>query len=218
MVLEIFRRVATTNRVFAEIGAGNGSENNTAYFLSIGWTGFWIDGRPQLEQRVQARPDLSNAVSALSSFVTRENVCELFKRLGVPIEFDLLSLDVDQNTFYIWEALGLYRPRVVVLEYNGAIPPDVDWKVHYSATRTWDGSHNFGASLKAYELLGRKLGYSLVGCDLTGTNAFFVRQELATPEKFKAPFTAENHYEPPRYHLRYRRGHRAEILDRVGKS
>ena len=70
----------------------------------------------------------------------------------------------------------------------------------------WDGTQAFGASLKAYEMLGRRYGYSLVGCDLTGINAFFVRDDLIG-NHFAAPFTAENHYEPPRYGMSCRWAH-----------
>ena len=137
----------------------------------------------------------------------------MFAGLGVPEEFDLLSLDIDQNTYYAWEGLTKYRPRAVVVEYNALLPPDIDWKVHYESNRVWNGTSNFGASLKAFELLGRQLGYELVGCDFIGVNAFFVRSDLVG-DSFAAPFTSENHYEPPRYALSHRRGHRTAILDR----
>jgi hypothetical protein len=43
-------------------------------------------------------------------------------------------------------------------------------------------------------------GYCLVGCNITGTNAFLVRKDLVA-DHFLEPFTAENHYEPARYYL-----------------
>ena len=132
----------------------------------------------------------------------------------MPKEFDLLSLDIDQNTYYAWEGLRSFRPRVVVVEYNAAIPPDVDWKVRYSSNRTWNGTQNFGASLKAFEILGRQFGYSLVGCDFFGVNAFFVRDD-SLAGKFAEPFTSENQYEPPRYSMVHRRCHPPSILDRT---
>jgi hypothetical protein len=147
------------------------------------------------------------------SFVEKENITALFTQIGVPKDFDLLSLDIDQNTFYIWEALHEFVPRVVVIEYNATIPPDIDWKVQYVANRIWDGTQNFSASLKALEKLGSHLGYSLVGCDFNGVNAFFVRDDLIA-DRFADPFTAENHYEPPRYQYIHRRGHARTILDR----
>ena len=56
------------------------------------------------------------------------------------------------------------------------------------------------------------MGYSLVGCDVLGINAFFVRHDLADG-KFLKPFTSENHYEPPRYPMIHKRTHNSTILD-----
>jgi hypothetical protein len=70
----------------------------------------------------------------------------------------------------------------------------------WDSTRVWDRSHYFGASLLTMERIGSNKGYSLVGCDLTGTNAFFVRSDLVGG-KFSGPFTAIEFYEPPRYFL-----------------
>ncbi len=214
IIHEIFRRINTFNRIFVEVGVGNGTENNTAFLLSQGWKGFWIDGSDDFLRTISARRDLQDGcLTSYVSFVEKENVAGIFAHLAVPKDFDLLSIDIDQNTYYIWEALREFAPRVVVVEYNAAIPPDIDWKVQYVANRAWDGTQNFGASLKALEKLGSQLGYSLVGCEFHGVNAFFVRNDLLG-DKFADPFTAENHYEPPRYGYASRRGHARTILDR----
>lgn len=214
IIHEIFRRVETSDRVFAEVGVGDGTENNTAFLLSQGWNGFWIDGSDAFLRTIKACDDLqSGCLKSSVSHVKRDNVAELFERLGVPKDLDLLSLDIDHNTFYIWEALHDFTPRVVVVEYNAAILPDVDWRAKYAEDRTWDGTQNFGASLKAFEKLGTQLGYSLVGCDFNGVNAFFVRADVVK-DKFAEPFTAENHYEPPRYAYIHQRTHPRTILDR----
>ena len=145
--------------------------------------------------------------------MTAENVAALLDELEVPAECDLLSIDVDRNTYYVWRALRRRRPRVVVVEYNATFPPSDEWVVAYDAAKGWNSSSYFGASLKSYELLGRELGYMLVGCGLAGTNAFFVRSDLVT-DLFEPPFTAEHHYEPPRYWLaRLRFGHRRCFAD-----
>ena len=215
IIHEVFRRIGTATKIFAEVGVGDGRENNTAFLLSQGWTGFWIDGGSAFLQALENREDLpKDCLKYLVSLASKENIAALFEQLGVPREFDLLSLDVDQNTYHVWEGLRSFRPSVVVVEYNAAIPPDVDWKVRYSANRTWNGTQNFGASLKAFEILGRQFGYSLVGCEFTGVNAFFVRDELLAG-KFAEPFTSENHYEPPRYSMLSRRCHAPAILDRT---
>ena len=160
MIHEIFRRISTQSRIFVEIGVGDGRECNTAFLLSQGWTGYWIDGNDTFLETLKDRADLAGGCLKHSvAHVSRENIATLLGQLEVPEEFDLLSLDIDQNTYYVWDGLKQFRPRVVVVEYNAAIPPDIDWKVHYDPNRTWDGSQNFGASLRAFETLGAQLGY-----------------------------------------------------------
>lgn len=215
VIREIFRRVGTSNRVCVEIGVGEGTENNTAFLISQGWRGFWFDGNDQFLKTIERREDVKKLVRGCQALVTKENVADLLDRSGVPVEFDLLSIDVDQNTYHIWDGLGRFRPRVVVVEYNASLPPDLEWVVHYSPKRVWDGSVNFGASLKALEMLGQRKGYVLVSCDFTGVNAFFVRSDLVREGRFCAPYTAENHYEPPRYRAAIRRGHPPAILDPI---
>jgi hypothetical protein len=215
IIREIFRRVGETDRTFVELGAGDGVENNTTFLLTQGWKGFWLDGNARFVEALEKAGDIRDGrIKWLVSMVTRENAAALFQQLGGPREFDLLSLDVDQNTYHLWDGLREYRPRVVVVEYNSSIPSDLDWKVHYVPDREWDSTHNFGASLKVFENLGRQIGYSLVGCEFTGLNAFFVRDDLVG-DRFVAPFTSENHYEPPRLVYTFRRGHKLGILDRI---
>lgn len=213
---EIFRRIGVTQRFFVELGVGTGLENNTAYLLTQGWHGRWLDGDAdalaEARRHFQA-PVADGRLIIRESLVTAENVAAQLDELEVPAECDLLSIDVDRNTYYIWRALRGRKPRVVVVEYNATFPPSDEWVVAYDPSKGWNSSSYFGASLKSYELLGRELGYTLVGCGLAGTNAFFLRSDLVT-DRFEPPFTAEHHYEPPRYWLaRLRFGHRRCFTD-----
>ncbi len=215
ILTEILRRVGVKDKFFVEIGVGDGLENNTAFLLSQGWQGRWIEGNAEQVESIRRnfKTQLKSGQLGLANgFVKAENIDGLFQGLKIPPEFDVLSLDVDRNTYWIWAALKNFRPRVAVIEYNASFPPSVDWKVEYAADRVWNETSYMGASLKALELLGRELGYSLVGCDLGGVNAFFVRNDLAG-DKFAEPFTAENHYEPPRYFLIRREAHPAGVGD-----
>lgn len=217
IIREIFRRIGTTNRVFVEIGVGDGTECNTAFLLTNGWTGFWIDGQGSFLPTLERLRLPSGTMEHKVAYVTRENVSKVFQELDVPEQPDILSIDVDANTYHVWAGLAAYRPRVVIVEYNSVVPADVHWTKRYAPEATWDGSQNFGASLKAFEDLGRTLGYALVGCDFFGINAFFVRNDLVAGS-FAEPYTADNHYEPPRYAFVHRRGHHNAILDPVGED
>jgi hypothetical protein len=210
MIEEIFRRIGVTSRVFAECAVGDGLENNSTYLLMKGWSGFWFEFKDAAYQAIQRRfwrPIDEGRLRVAKEFMTMESAADAFRRAGVPVEFDLLSLDIDRNTSFLWRGLAEFRPRVAVVEYNASIPASEEWEIEYDARAVWNGSLYFGASLKALERLGRELGYALVGCEITGTNAFFVRQDLVG-DAFSAPYTAENHYEPPRYFLTRTVGHR----------
>ena len=120
-----------------------------------------------------------------------------------------MSIDIDGNDYYVWRAINVIKPRVVVIEYNAKFPPNHAWRQAYNAEHGWDGSDWHGASLKALEQLGRELGYQLVGTNIRGVNAFFVKQELAD-DHFIEPATSEVLYNPARFKsIRYTNGHQA---------
>lgn len=209
ILAEIFARIGVTSRVFVEFGAGDGTENNCAYLLLKGWSGFWFDAEESNLQSIRqhfAKPIQDHRLTAAREFFNAETALEILQRHRVPVEFDLLSLDVDRNTSWIWRALKPLRPRVAVVEYNASIPPQDDWEIPYAAEKTWDGTIMYGAGLLALERIGRELGYALVGCDISGSNAFFVRSDLVG-DRFCSPFTARHHYEPIRLFLARRWGH-----------
>lgn len=213
---EIFRRINTRDRTFVEIGVGTGQTNNTTFLLTQGWRGHWIEGSGRSVEAIRRRfraPLTDGRLSLVHAEVTAENIAELLQRAAVPAEPDLLSLDIDRNTWWVLSAaLKAIRPRVVAVEYNATYPADVDWVVEYDAARWWNRTSYFGASLKAFERLGREHGLRLVGCDLTGVNAFFVREELAG-NHFEDPPTAEALYEPARYYLARTHGHPPAFSD-----
>ena len=215
ILLEIFRRIGVSARSFVELGTGSGLQCNTTFWLSQGWHGWWVEGNPKAPRRIGrqfAQPLAEKRLRLISSWITAENVAGLLQSNEVPAEVDLLSLDLDRNTYWIWSALEPIRPRVLVVEYNASYPASVDWKVPYDPAKGWNRTFHFGASLKALELLGRRLGYALVGCESTGINCFFVRNDLRA-DHFAGPFTAEHHYEPARYFLTRLHGHPKGFAD-----
>lgn len=209
IIEEIFRRIGVTNRYFVEFGVGDGLENCTLYCLLKNWNGSWIEASALCLETIQSKMAFLLRGARLRtklSFINAENIEALFAELSVPDEFDLLSIDIDGNDYWVWRAIGQYRPRVVVIEYNASFQRTAACVVPYDPVAIWDRTNYYGASLKALELLGYKKGYRLVGCNYTGVSAFFVREDCVG-DRFAAPFTAENHYEPPRYFVRMFNGH-----------
>ncbi len=209
VVAEIFRRIGERDRRFVEIGVGDGRENTTRLLLMLGWSGIWVEGDEAncaAIRRDFAGPLARGQLRLVEAMVTEENIAGLLREAGAPEVFDYLSIDVDMNTYYVWRGLRSLRPRAAAIEYNASIPPSQEFVVPYDPAGIWDGSNYYGASLKSLELLGREMGYALVGCDFFGVNGFFVA-EGEDLSQFVEPFTAEKHYRPANYLAPFRWGH-----------
>lgn len=208
IIAEIFRRIGLPDQpFFLEIGADNGQVNNTRFLLAQGWRGVWIDGnRRAMDQagKVFSQFVTSGALKLVSAAVTAENINALCDQADTPPSFDFLSLDIDLNTSHVWRAF-CRRSRVACIEYNASLPLSLDVEVPYDPEARWDGTNWYGASLKALEHIATEKRLALVGCDLSGDNAFFVSEDEVAG-KFRKPFNAETHYEPPKYSLTLRLG------------
>jgi len=201
---EVLRRLelGPSSGAFVEIGASNGLENNTHFLLKQQYRGVWIEASDQHIQKMRRlfSTDIAeHRLTVCQSFVTAENIAATVAGAleGQPVT--LLSIDVDGNDYWIWKALT-NRPPVVVIEFNGKFPPPLSVVQEYRPDHVWRGTDYFGASLAALTTLGSEKGYELVGCNITGSNAFFVRQDLVA-DRFPYDRTAESLYQPCRYDL-----------------
>lgn len=181
----IFNKIGTTNKYFVEFGVKEGTECNTRLLREKEWDGLWMDN------------DGYGNLLTKKEFITAENINELFKKYNVPENFDLLSIDIDFNDYWVWKAIEGYFPRVVIIEYNASILPTQSLTVKYEPTRMFDETNYFGASLLAYAKLADKKGYTLVGCDNNGVNAFFVKKEVVKDNFILK--SVEELYRPPQY-------------------
>ena len=212
IVQEIFRRIGETNKTFVEFGIGDGLECNTLSLLFNDWRGLWIDASTKSVSNIKKYfSDIINAgnLRIVESFITTDNINEIVSANVQHNEIDLLSVDIDGNDYHILNAITCISPRVIIIEYNAKFSPPTLFCMDYDEYHTWDADDCFGVSLKFLEINLDRKGYHLVGCSLTGVNAFFVRKDLVA-DKFLQPFSAEYHYEPARYHLSgYSSGHPA---------
>jgi len=194
IIRAIFAKIGTSNRFCVEFGVEKGLECNTRYLRDRrGWNCVWMDAGDGVPEPIR------------TEFVTAENINSLFKKYDVPPDFDLLSIDIDGNDYWVWKALEGYTPRVVVIEYNSSLPPTESKVIPYQPGFVWDGTNYFGASLLALSKLGESKGYTLVCCEGIGVNAFFVKTELV-PNRF-AVRRIEEVYRRPRFGMKTKSGY-----------
>jgi hypothetical protein len=113
-------------------------------------------------------------------------VDDVIRGSGFTGEVDILSIDVDGNDYWLWEAIQSISPRVVVIETNPSLGDTLSVTVPYDPAFDRFDKHPSGfycgASLVALAGLGTRKGYRLIGCDSSGSNAFFMRDDLETQD------------------------------------
>jgi hypothetical protein len=209
ILLYIFSVIGTTNKKCVEICGGGGIDNTTNLIINQGWNGMFFDGNERKIRKGQqfyARCADTKMwpPKLVHTWVSAENINELLEENGYIGEVDLLSLDMDGIDYWVWKAIESINPRVVVLEYNNALGPDLSVTVPYKADFVWQGNkismqryrvkkvmnsflgkktkdwfdNYYGASLTAFAKLGKQKGYRLIGCEHYGINAFFIREDI----------------------------------------
>ena len=178
LLLEVFRQVGVTNRRFVEIGCGVNGGNSGFLAQECGWSGLMIDARQGAVDKVAIRYASEDVVMGCHT-MSRENINTVLEEAGFTGELDLFSIDVDGNDFWLWDALRVCRPRVVIIEYNyllgptsaTTIPYDPAFFIKAAPTRAYRG-----ASLEALVRLGCRKGYRLITSERI--NAVFLRDDV----------------------------------------
>jgi hypothetical protein len=181
ILLYLFSLIPPINRICVEICAGDGRECNTAnLIINHGWWGHLFDGN---EQNVAAgkaffsqnKDTFIYPPRFTRAWITAEHVNDQIAESGASGPIDLLSLDIDGMDYWIWKAITVIQPQVVVCETHNPVPPDRALTVPYTPGFIFELEDYRGASLAAMCKLGREKGYRLVGTHRFGFNAFFIR-------------------------------------------
>jgi hypothetical protein len=178
LTLALLHEAGPTSRRFIEIGSGLSGGNGGFLAREWGWSGLMVDGNRDHMQQVGRRFPMTKAVAA---WITKENINELITEHGYAGDIDLFSLDLDGNDYWIWEAVTVSSPRVLIMEYNSMFGPDRAVTIPYDPKFDRHRHHSmyYGASLRALTRLNQRKGYRLVAVEPAGVNAFYLRSDVA---------------------------------------
>lgn len=185
IIEHLLRHVPIQNAVFVEFGVEDYVESNTRFLLrNRNWSGLVFDGSRENVDRIRRDPIYwQHNLKAECAFVTRENINDLISAHGISGDIGLLSIDIDGNDYWVWEAISIISARITIVEYNslyGATSTvSVPYDSHFRRSRAHYSNLYWGCSLAALEHLSTQHGYVLIGCNSSGNNAFFVRADLA---------------------------------------
>lgn len=180
----LIKKLPVSNESFIEFGVETYQESNTRFLLMHNnWRGLVIDGSKVNINYIKKDPIYwKHNFTAISSFITAENINELFSKNGFEGPIGLLSIDIDGNDYWVWQAINAVTPEIVVVEYNSIFGNErsitVPYKPDFVRTSMHYSNLYFGASLPALHDLGLEKGYMFLGCNKAGNNAYFVKKEF----------------------------------------
>lgn len=168
---------------FVEFGVENYTECNTRFLLiNDNWRGLIMDGSESNMQSVRNeilywKYDLT----AVATFITAENINGLLLDNGFKGEIGLLHIDIDGNDYWVWKAINVVQPVIVIVEYNSVFGDQNPWTTPYNPSFIRTKAHfsnlYFGSSITSLCDLAEEKGYSFIGCNSNGNNAYFVRKD-----------------------------------------
>lgn len=171
------------NKTFIEFGVEDYTEANTRFLLmNNNWSGLVMDGSEINMQRLNSWEYLwKYDLTAISAFITKENINQLILNAGFKGDIGILSIDLDGNDWWILNAITCVNPRILICEYNNIFGAEKKVTVPYDAEFIRTQKHYsglyWGGSIAVFCDYAEKNGYYYMGSNLAGNNAFFVRKD-----------------------------------------
>jgi len=182
VIEEIFNRIGTTNKMCVEFGAWDAIHLSNVWNLwnHKDWKALLIEGDKAKYELLASNTKEFNNVHPYLAYVAPDgenSLDSILEKVNFPIDLDMLSIDIDGDDYYILETLNNFKPRLILIEYNPTMPPDVDI--------VQKKGEYFGCSALPLLRLGHKKGYKLA--HVTDTNLFLVKEELFSKLNFAEP-------------------------------
>lgn len=157
--------------------------------MNHGWNGVLIEGNVVKYQELAKNFEKHTNVYTINTivgFTSDNDIDSVLSQTPIPSDFGLISIDIDGCDYYIWDSIKIYKPKVVIIEYNTTVPNDIVF------VQSKDMSVSQGCSLLALIELGKQKGYELIA--VTSCNGIFVLSEEYN--KFNIPDNKINNMKP----------------------
>ena len=204
IIESIFRDIGIKNKLFCEIGIGDTIENNTHNLILSDWKGLWIDINAKHIKKLQKKiKKKQNKLDIFIKRITPDNINKVIISSNIMnrnMEIDFFSIDIDSYDLQCLENLDVISPRLICVEYNAKIRQKIKLDINKIKNFTWEYDDYFGSSLLSINSIMEKKQYKLIATNITGSNAFFVKNELIHLTKTKKQ-NIKDLYSPPNFEL-----------------
>ena len=171
----LVQNIDIQNKTFIEFGVEDFSESNTRFLMmNNNWSGFVMDGDINNIKRLMSQHYYwKYNLSSKAIFINEKNINELIENQGFNKNIGLLHIDLDGNDYYIWDAITVVDPIIVIVEYNSIFGKDRAISTIYDDSFIRNNAHYsnllFGSSIQSLHQLAKAKakakGYSFIGCN-----------------------------------------------------
>ncbi len=186
---QILKELGIKNGTFCEFGASDGIDSSNTFYLlkNCNFSGMAIEldesRYTECLKNYKSFPDVQVFHGAVLYNDIDKNLNAWLKKGGLPRDFDVLSIDIDSDDYFVWESLNEFNPKIVIIETNSYRDPVYDElpgqpsnEYNRDLLREWyPGRVACGCSFISAVKLGLKKGY--IPISYTG-NVIFVRGDL----------------------------------------
>jgi hypothetical protein len=189
----LINKIDIPNKTFIEFGVENYFESNTRFLLiNNNWRGMVMDGSLEnIEEIKKKYYHWQYDLLAVHAFIDSDNVNLLISKANFEAEVGILNIDIDGNDYWIWKAINVINPIIVIVEFNSVFGIDKHWTIPYDPKFFRVEAHHsflyYGSSLLSLCDLAEEKGYHFVGCNSAGNNSYFVRKDKIGDVKILRP-------------------------------
>ena len=132
IIEKILEVIGENDRWCVEFGSWDGKRCSNTFSLinEGGYSAVLIEGDSKRFKDLIKTFEGNEKTTLMNTFVgfeKEDGLDALLKTIKMPVNFDLLSIDIDGNDYHVWQAIWDYKPKVVVIEFNPTISKAVEF-------------------------------------------------------------------------------------------
>lgn len=189
-------------KTFIEFGVGNYHESNTRFLMmNNNWKGLIMDSSEEnVKSILRSEYYWKYDLTAKELFVDEDNINNFIRENGFTGKIGILHIDIDGNDYWIWKKINVIEPTIIIIEYNSVFESEKAWVIPYNKNFYRTSAHYsnlyWGSSILSLCDLAEKKGYSFIGTNSAGNNAYFVKKGR---EQELKPLSAQDGFTMSKY-------------------
>ena len=179
----LINNIEIENKTFIEFGVSDYNESNTKFLLmNNNWSGFILDGSMKnINTIINSDYYWKYDLEAKCEFIDCDNINDILALSSFNQNIGILHIDLDGNDYWVLKKIININPEILILEYNSVFGYEkaitVPYDKLFDRTEKHFSNLYFGASLPALRDLCNSNGYTFIGCNSAGNNAYFIRND-----------------------------------------